>query len=117
MSEEEYTALEQARRRIIEARMQARREAICRDAGVPLEKYGEYMYERFRKIWNTHRRIKLISLMRLGIEAMGKEDFRKWLNSPNFHFDGKPPASYLDNIAGIEYTHSRIIGMEYGDNA
>lgn len=45
-----------------------------------------------------------------------KEDFSKWLNTPNFFFDEKCPGDFLGTISGIQFIDNRLTAMEYGDN-
>ncbi len=62
--------------------------------------------------------ITLISLFKHGQEVFGTVDrFNEWLNKDHFFFDKKPPVSYLNTIAGIQYVDDRLTGIQYGDNA
>jgi uncharacterized protein (DUF2384 family) len=45
-----------------------------------------------------------------------REDFDKWLDTPNFFTDKKPPRELLNTLDGIKFVESRLTGMEYGDN-
>jgi|SRR5690554_4286623 len=60
----------------------------------------------------------LISLYKQGEIVFGsKEAFNDWLDTPNFHFDNKPPVEFFKSISGIRYVEDRLAGIEYGDNA
>lgn len=62
--------------------------------------------------------VMLISLFKHGIEIFGTaEQFKKWLESANFHFDQKAPIHFINTISGIKFIDDRLTGMEYGDNA
>ena len=59
----------------------------------------------------------LLSLIRHGIEVFeNKEAFGQWLNSGNFHLDGREPGSFLNTVTGIRFIDDRISAIEYGDN-
>ena len=63
------------------------------------------------------RVLLLISLMNHGIAVFGTNTkFDQWLNTGNYFFDGKAPASFLNTITGIRFVNDRITAMEYGDN-
>ena len=65
----------------------------------------------------TEHAIALYVLFKHGTEVFGSEDeFTKWLNKNNFHFDGNTPYSYLQVISGIKFIDDRLIAMEFGDN-
>ncbi len=68
---------------------------------------------------NFKERVLLILvLLKRGLEVFGTpEDFRAWLHSSNFLLNQRTPLSYLDTITGIRFINSRLIAMEYGDNA
>lgn len=80
----------------------------------------------FRSIKNEKTLIKkniqvqtvyLISLIKHGKEVFGNiEEFKKWLNTEIFHFDGKKPIEFLDNVPGINFIDDRLTALEYGDN-
>lgn len=60
----------------------------------------------------------LLSLIKHGELIFGSVDeFDKWLSSPNFYFDKKPPAVFLNTVTGIRFVDDRLTAMEYGDNA
>lgn len=62
--------------------------------------------------------IMLISLFKHGTQVFGTaEQFKKWLDTANVHFDRKAPVNFVDTISGIKFIDDRITGMEYGDNA
>ena len=64
------------------------------------------------------RALLILVLLKRGLEVFGTpEDFRTWLHSPNFLLNQRTPLSYLDTITGIRFINSRLIAMEYGDNA
>jgi putative toxin-antitoxin system antitoxin component (TIGR02293 family) len=42
--------------------------------------------------------------------------FDKWLDTPNYFFDGKKPINFLDTTSGMRYLFDRLTAMEYGDN-
>jgi uncharacterized protein (DUF2384 family) len=44
------------------------------------------------------------------------EALRKWLRTPNFMLEKRPPLYYLDTITGIMFINDRLTAMEYGDN-
>jgi uncharacterized protein (DUF2384 family) len=61
--------------------------------------------------------VLLLSLFAKGKEVFGSnEEFKKWLETNNFFFDGKAPVSFLNTIAGIRFVEDRLTAMEYGDN-
>ena len=61
--------------------------------------------------------IALYALYNHATKVFGSEDeFTKWLNQDNFHFDGQAPFSYLQAISGIKFIDDRLTAMEYGDN-
>ena len=80
----------------------------------------------FREQKNTSKPVKpilvehvimLISLFKHGIEIFGTaEQFKKWLESANFHFDQKAPLNFINTISGIKFIDDRLTGIEYGDN-
>ena len=60
----------------------------------------------------------LMILIKHGIDVFGSgQRFRQWLNSDNFYFDKKPPASFLTTGSGIRFIDNSLTGIEYGDNA
>lgn len=62
--------------------------------------------------------VMLRAVFEKGRTVLGSaEDFDKWLDTPNFFFDGKKPINFLDTTSGIRYIFDRLSGMEYGDNA
>ena len=62
--------------------------------------------------------ILLISLIKHGLDVFhDKQDFDKWLDTPNFQLDMDKPMSYLNTISGIRFIDQRLTGIEYGDNA
>ncbi len=86
---------------------------------VGMEKIGSWklsesgIEERFQE-----HIILLLSLFEQGKEVFGSAaDFRKWLYSENFHFEGNQPLTYLKLIHGIKFVSARLTGMEWGDNA
>ena len=61
--------------------------------------------------------LMLSSLFKHGTEVFGTpEKFNEWLNSENFFWGGKKPATMLNTISGIKFLDDRLSGMEYGDN-
>ena len=59
----------------------------------------------------------LLFLLKHGNKVFGtKKEFTVWLNSENFFFDGKIPASFLNTITGIRFIDNRLTAIEYGDN-
>lgn len=61
--------------------------------------------------------IYLYHLMKLGLSVFGsKEEFDKWLNTPNFIFDKEKPANYINTITGIRFLVDSLTAIEYGDN-
>jgi len=80
----------------------------------------------FREQKNTSKPVKpilvehvimLISLFKHGIEIFGSADqFKKWLEHTNFHFDQKAPIHFINTISGIKFIDDRLTGLEYGDN-
>jgi len=60
----------------------------------------------------------LLSLFKHGNEVFGSiDDFKQWLNSENFYFDGFKPETFLNTVSGIRFIDDNLTGMEYGDNA
>jgi uncharacterized protein (DUF2384 family) len=59
----------------------------------------------------------LMSLFVHGNDVFGSvAEFRYWLNSENFYFDGHKPSSMLNTVSGIRFVNERLHAMEYGDN-
>lgn len=62
--------------------------------------------------------VLLLSLYKHGQSAFGSfEAFGKWLEEPNFFFDGKMPIEFFTTTSGIRHLDDRLTAMEYGDNA
>lgn len=80
----------------------------------------------FRNQKNTNKPVKpilaehiimLISLFKHGIQIFGTaEQFKRWLDKANFHFDKKAPIHFINTISGIKFIDDRLTGIEYGDN-
>jgi len=61
--------------------------------------------------------VLLLSLYRHGNKVFGSSsDFYAWLSEKNFFFDGQPPETILNTIAGIRFVADRLTSIEYGDN-
>lgn len=61
--------------------------------------------------------VLLLSLFKHGNEVFGDyEVFSKWLETENFFFDNKAPASFLTTFSGILFIDDRLAAIEYGDN-
>ncbi len=59
----------------------------------------------------------LLSLMKHGHRIFGSRDlFDRWLSTPNFFFDGRPPSALLHTVTGIRFVSDRLSAIEYGDN-
>lgn len=59
----------------------------------------------------------LLSLMKHGIGVFGSaKEFDRWLNRPNFYFDGKAPVSFLNTVTGMRFVDDRLTALEHGDN-
>jgi putative toxin-antitoxin system antitoxin component (TIGR02293 family) len=59
----------------------------------------------------------LVALFKHGNSVFGsKQDFGKWLISPNFIFDNQAPVNFLNSITGIRFVEDRITAIEFGDN-
>jgi putative toxin-antitoxin system antitoxin component (TIGR02293 family) len=59
----------------------------------------------------------LVSLLKHGNAVFGsKQEFGKWLSTPNFFFDNHMPANYLTSITGIRFIEDRLTALEFGDN-
>lgn len=74
----------------------------------PNAEYKDSMKERI---------LMLSSLYKHGTEVFGTpENFNEWLNSENFFWGGKKPATMLNTFSGIKFINDSLTGMEYGDN-
>lgn len=61
--------------------------------------------------------LHLLSLVKHGVAVFGSmKDFDNWLNTPNFYFDNKAPASFLTTVTGAKFVDDRLTAMEHGDN-
>lgn len=61
--------------------------------------------------------IYLLRLMILGERVFGsKDEFDRWLNTPNFIFNNESPTKFINTITGIRFVIDRLTAMEYGDN-
>lgn len=59
----------------------------------------------------------LASLFKHGNSVFGsKQEFGRWLTTPNFFFDNQIPANFLNSITGIRFIEDRITAIEFGDN-
>ena len=59
----------------------------------------------------------LQAIFEKGIAVLGDEEaFDKWLDTPNFFFDNKKPAGFLDTASGMQVVLDRLTAMERGDN-
>lgn len=59
----------------------------------------------------------LMSLFVHGNDVFGSAaEFKYWLNTENFYFDGQNPSSMLNTVSGIRFVNERLHAMEYGDN-
>ncbi len=59
----------------------------------------------------------LVRLMTLGNSVFGsKEEFDRWLNTPNFFFNNESPTTFINTITGIRFAIDRLTAMEFGDN-
>ncbi|OLY94671.1 putative toxin-antitoxin system antitoxin component, TIGR02293 family [Cnuella takakiae] len=59
----------------------------------------------------------LLTLIKHGTSVFGSHTaFDNWLRTPNFFFDQKVPASFLNTVTGIRFVNDRLTAMEYGDN-
>jgi hypothetical protein len=45
-----------------------------------------------------------------------REDFDKWLDTPNFTFDNNKPRIDMETFHGLRFISTIITGMKYGDN-
>lgn len=58
----------------------------------------------------------LLSLMKHGHRIFGSRDlFDRWLSTPNFFFDGRPPSALLHTVTGIRFVSDRVSAIEFGD--
>ncbi len=63
----------------------------------------------------AERLSELIKLYGYGEEVFeSRKSFFEWLNSPNVHFNMKPPVDHLDSLPGIRYTKHLLDKIEYG---
>ncbi|MBY0066197.1 MULTISPECIES: antitoxin Xre/MbcA/ParS toxin-binding domain-containing protein [Empedobacter] len=61
--------------------------------------------------------VLLISLYKHGMEVFNtKDDFEKWLTTPNVLLDKKSPADFLDTVSGLKFIDNRLTAIEYGEN-
>ncbi|MFI8380223.1 MULTISPECIES: MbcA/ParS/Xre antitoxin family protein [unclassified Leeuwenhoekiella] len=78
-------------------------------------------YKNNNSVIKEHVQEKIVLLMALfnhGKMVFGSfEKFSEWLKSPNFFFDKKAPAVFLNTYSGTKFIDNRLTGMQYGDNA
>jgi uncharacterized protein (DUF2384 family) len=61
--------------------------------------------------------VLLLSLFKHGKAVFGDfKVFSKWLETENFFFDNKAPASFLTTFSGILFIDDRLAAIEHGDN-
>lgn len=61
--------------------------------------------------------VLLISLYKHGLKVFNtKDDFEKWLTTPNILLDNKTPADFLDTVSGLKFIDNRLTAIEYGEN-
>ncbi|MFV0196773.1 MbcA/ParS/Xre antitoxin family protein [Empedobacter falsenii] len=52
-----------------------------------------------------------------GLEVFNtKDDFEKWLTTPNVLLDKKAPMDFLDTVSGLKFIDNRLTAIEYGEN-
>ncbi|WP_031428668.1 antitoxin Xre/MbcA/ParS toxin-binding domain-containing protein [Flavimarina sp. Hel_I_48] len=61
--------------------------------------------------------VLLLSLFKHGKSVFGDyKIFSEWLETANFYFDNKAPASFLTTFSGVLFIDDRLAAMEHGDN-
>lgn len=69
------------------------------------------------KAYVKEQALLLMSLFVHGKEVFGTPArFNEWLNTENFYFDGRSPASILNTVSGVRFVNERLHAIEYGDN-
>jgi uncharacterized protein (DUF2384 family) len=59
----------------------------------------------------------LLALFKHGKAVFGDfKAFSMWLDTENFFFDNKKPASFLTTFSGVLFIDDRLAALEHGDN-
>ncbi len=78
-----------------------------------------YMSKKVTLAENIGEQVLLLtSLFKTGVKMFGTANqFEQWLTRENLMLDGLRPVDLLGTVSGIRLIESRLINIEYGDNA
>lgn len=93
-------------------------EIIAAWLNISVRTFREYKKPKSIFKENTKEQVfLLLTLFKHGKSVFGStQHFDQWLNTNNFFFDYKKPASFLNTVTGIKFVDARLTAMEYGDN-